>query len=190
MKILYASGLSQNDSSLYRLWALERLGHTVIPFNAFEYESRNPFIRKAAFRLSAGLGVQRLNRDLLRIAEAEKPEVFWADKLLWLQPGTIDKLRSIGIYTLSYMIDNAFGPRRDPGFRLYMKCIPHYDLHVVQRDKNISDYRERGARATSSRYKQPMNQPSTPLLQKAGRMQTGIATSPLSGLRTTSEPHS
>ncbi len=146
MKILYAAGLSLNDSSLYRLWALERLGHTVIPFNAFEYESRNPFIRKAAFHLSAGPGVQRLNGDLLRIAEAEKPEVFWADKLLWLQPGTIDKLRSIGIYTLSYMIDNAFGPRRDPGFRLYMKCIPHYDLHVVQRDKNVTDYRERGAR--------------------------------------------
>jgi spore maturation protein CgeB len=27
-----------------------------------------------------------------------------------------------------------------------MKCIPHFDLHVVQRDKNIADYRERGAR--------------------------------------------
>jgi spore maturation protein CgeB len=113
------------------------------------HSNMNPATRsfaKAAFRLSAGPGVQRLNRDLLRIAEAEKPDVFWADKLLWLQPGTIDKLRSIGIYTLSYMIDNAFGPRRDPGFRLYMKCIPHYDLHVVQRDKNISDYLERGAR--------------------------------------------
>jgi hypothetical protein len=31
LKILYASGLSPNDSSLYRLWALQRLGHTVVP---------------------------------------------------------------------------------------------------------------------------------------------------------------
>ena len=31
------------------------------------------------------------------------------------------------------MIDNAFGPRRDPGWRLYMQDIPHFDLHVVQR---------------------------------------------------------
>jgi len=44
------------------------------------------------------------------------------------------------------MIDNPFGPRQDPGWRLYMKGIPNYDLHVVQRDKNIADYKGRGAR--------------------------------------------
>jgi spore maturation protein CgeB len=44
------------------------------------------------------------------------------------------------------MIDNPFGTRQDPGWRLYMKTIPHYDLHVVQRDKNILDYSSRGAR--------------------------------------------
>ena len=44
------------------------------------------------------------------------------------------------------MIDNPFGTRQDPGWRLYMKDIPHYDLHVVQRDTNIADYKARGAR--------------------------------------------
>jgi len=44
------------------------------------------------------------------------------------------------------MIDNPFGTRQDPGWRVYMKDIPHYDLHVVQRDKNILDYKSRGAR--------------------------------------------
>lgn len=146
MKILYASGLSPNDSSYYRLLALERLGHTLIPFNAFHYESSVPLIRKLAYRASAGPGVERLNRDLLQVAASERPDLVWADKLLWMKPATIETLRSMGIYVLSYMIDNAFGPRRDPGFRLYMKCIPHYDLHVVQRDKNIADYRAHGAR--------------------------------------------
>ncbi len=81
-----------------------------------------------------------------------------ADKLLWMQPRTLDRLRSMGITTVSYMIDNPFGPRRDPGWRLYMKDIPHYDLHVVQRDKNIEDYRSRGA-AMSSRFRQRMSRP-------------------------------
>ncbi|WP_260704923.1 CgeB family protein [Edaphobacter flagellatus] len=146
MKILYAAGLSPNDSSLYRLWALERLGHQVIPINAYEYESKNPLVRKVIFRLSAGPHVDRLNRDLLRLAEVEKPDLLWADKLLWMRPATLDRLRALGVATVSYMIDNPFGTRQDPGWRLYMKSIPHYDLHVVQRDKNIADYKARGAR--------------------------------------------
>ena len=146
MKILYATGLSPNDSSLYRLWALERLGHQVIPFNAYQYDSPNPLIRKIVFRLSAGPAVNRLNRDLLTIAEREKPDLLWTDKLLWMRPRTLDRLRAMEIATVSYMIDNPFGPRQDPGWRLYMKDIPHYDLHVVQRDRNIADYRNHGAR--------------------------------------------
>ena len=146
MKILYASGLSPNDSSLYRLWALERLGHEVIPFNSYDYESPNPLIRKIVHRLAAGPAVDRLNRDLLQIAETEKPDLLWTDKLLWMRPKTLDRMRALGIVTVSYMIDNPFGTRQDPGWRLYMKDIPLYDLHVVQRDKNILDYTARGAR--------------------------------------------
>lgn len=146
MKILYATSLSPNDSSLYRLWALERLGHHVIPLNAYDYTPANPVLRKLAHRLVMGAEVDRLNRDLLERAIAERPDLLWADKLLPVRPSTLDRIRALGITSVSYMIDNAFGPRQDPGWRLYMKCIPHYDLHVTQRDANIADYRSRGAR--------------------------------------------
>jgi hypothetical protein len=145
LKILYATGLSPNDSSLYRLWALERLGHRVVPLNAYEYVPRNKLMVQITGRLAVGPSVNRLNRDLLSMAERERPDLVWADKLLGMQPKTLDKLRAMGIATVSYMIDNAFGPRRDPGWRLYMKAIPHYDLHVVQRDANIADLKARGA---------------------------------------------
>ncbi len=146
MKILYAATLSPNDSALYRMWALERLGHTVVPLNAYDYEPRNALVRKVGFRLVVGPEVNRLNQDLLKMAERERPGLLWADKLLAVWPTTLDRLRAMGVATVSYMIDNPFGTRRDPGWRLYMRCIPHYDLHVVQRDRNIADYRERGAR--------------------------------------------
>jgi hypothetical protein len=146
MKILYASGLSPKDSSLYRLWALERLGHEVIPFNAYSYLPSNSLVRKIAHRLAIGPSVDHLNRDLIQTAEREKPDLLWTDKLLWMRSQTLDRMRAMGITTVSYMIDNPFGTRQDPGWRLYMKDIPHYDLHVVQRDKNILDYTSRGAR--------------------------------------------
>ncbi len=146
MKILYATGLSPNDSTLFRLWALERLGHTVVPLNTYPYTSTSTLLGKITFRLSAGPAVNRLNRDLLEMAEREKPDLAWTDKLLFMQPNTLERLRAMGIPTVSYMIDNPFGTRQDPGWRLYMKDIPYYDLHVVQRDANIADYMSRGAR--------------------------------------------
>ena len=33
-----------------------------------------------------------------------------------LRPETLDRLRAMGVVTVSYMIDNPFGPRRDPGW--------------------------------------------------------------------------
>jgi spore maturation protein CgeB len=146
LKILYVAGLSPNDSSQYRAWALERLGHQVVTLNAFEYEPKSELLRKVVHRAQMGPWIDRLNRDIVRLAERERPEVFWADKLLGLRPATLKRLRVLGIVSVSYMIDNAFGPRRDPGWRLYMQDIPYFNLHVVQRDKNIEHYRERGAR--------------------------------------------
>ena len=136
----------ENDSSLYRLWALERQGHHVVPLNEFEYRPANAIVQKVVYRLAAGPSVNRLNRDLLRMAEQEKPDLVWTDKLLSMEPKTLVKLRAMGIATVSYMIDNPFGVREDPGWRLYMKDIPYYDLHVVQRDANVIDYMSRGAR--------------------------------------------
>ena len=146
MKILYVGQLSPNDSALYRMWALERLGHRVVAMDSLGYVPGSALMRKVVHRAQVGPWVSKFNRDILAAAEREKPEVFWADKLLGLNPTTLDRLRTMGVKTVSYMIDNAFGPRRDPGWRLYMKDIPHFDLHVVQRDKNIADYMDRGAR--------------------------------------------
>lgn len=145
MKILYAGSLSENDTALHRLWALERLGATVVPLSSSGYEASNPLLRKMLFRLSMGPGVDRLNADVLRLAKTERPDIFWADKMLWIRPKTLEQLRAMGIATVSYMIDNPFGPRKDPGWRLYLQDIPFYDLHVVQRDTNIADYKARGA---------------------------------------------
>ena len=146
MRILYASSLTPNDSALYRMWALKRLGHTVIPFDINAYEPGNPTLRKLAFRVAMGPHIQRLNRNLLAAAEEHEVTVLWADKVLALQPATLRALRRRGVVTASYMIDNAFGPRRDPGWRLYMKCLREFDLHITQRDVSLHDYEQRGAR--------------------------------------------
>ena len=146
MRILYASTLSEGDTALHRVWALERLGHTVVRFNASEYRLSQAFLHKVAFRLVMGPHIQRLNRDLLAVAAREQVEVLIADKLLELQPGTLRELRKRGMVTASYMIDNAFGPRQDPGWRLYRRDLCEFDLHITQRDVSVQDLLARGVR--------------------------------------------
>ncbi len=146
MRILYISTLTEGDTALHRVWALERLGHTVIRLNAAEYRLSRGLLHKVAFRLVMGPHIQRLNRDLLALTEREKVDVLLADKLLELQPGTLRELRKRGVVTASYMIDNAFGPRRDPGWRLYMNDVPEFDLHITQREVSVQDLLARGAR--------------------------------------------
>lgn len=170
MKILYAGEQAAGTSSLYRRWALERLGHEVVTLDPNEYSVRNALLRKVAFRLAAGPHAEKLNRDVLRLAKAERPDIFWADKVLLLQPKTLQALSAMGITTVSYMIDNAFGPRQDPGWRLYMKDIPYFDLHVTQRDVSVAAYRKRGARdamKVQTAYEPTIHFPSpTPITDK------------------------
>ncbi len=146
MKILYVAPLSPKDSAEYRRLALLRAGHEVVALNQYDYGTRQPLLRRIEFRMAAGPEVARFNRDVLATARAEQPDVLWADKALWLQPATLKALRAMGVRTVSYMIDNFFGPRRDPGWRLYAKTVPHYDLHCTQRDANVRDYQSAGAR--------------------------------------------
>lgn len=145
MKILYVSDLAEYDSAWYRALALRREGHEVTTVNVLEYGQKQPLLRKLEFRLAAGPEVRRLNSDILRLARQEQPDVLWADKVLWMEIATLRELRTMGVVTVSYMIDNFFGPRRDPGWRLYAKAIPHYELHCTQRDCNLQDYRNAGA---------------------------------------------
>ncbi|SDF03045.1 CgeB family protein [Terriglobus roseus] len=146
MRILYAGQITSFDSAWYRILALRREGHEVFELNTLDYRQQNPLLQKIEFRLVWGPEVERLNRDILSMAETLKPDVVWADKVLFMKPSTLEHLRKKGIVTVSYMIDNFFGPRRDPGWRLYAKTIPYYDLHCTQRDVNVTDYKNAGAR--------------------------------------------
>jgi len=122
------------------------MGHEVVPLDTDRFASGNRLLGKIGFLLAAGPSVARLNREVLRLVQKHKPDLLWADKVLQLQPATVLRCRALGIQTVCYMIDNAFGPRRDSGLRLYRKAIPCFDLHCTQRDVSVADLKRHGAR--------------------------------------------
>lgn len=147
LRILYIAPMNYGWYGLYRQRSLGRLGCTVFPVDIMQYEGRgNPWMARVRYRLQVGKVVDQMNDDVLQLARQHRVDVVWFDKPLFIRAATLRKLRSMGIVTVDYMIDNPFGPRRDPGFRLYVRTIPEYDLHVQQRDVSIQAYLQRGAR--------------------------------------------
>lgn len=147
LRILYIAPMNYGWYGLYRQRSLERLGHQLFPVDIMSYEGRgNPVLSRIRYRLQIGPTVARMNEDVLRLAAEHRVDAVWFDKPLFIRRATLRRLRAMGIATIDYMIDNPFGPRRDPGFRLYARMIPEYDLHVQQRDVSVQAYLRRGAR--------------------------------------------
>jgi spore maturation protein CgeB len=147
LHVLYVSNLVPDYYGEYRLRALRRLrlGH-VAAIDTGAFTGLSGLAGKLQFRLQAGPGVTHLNHAILQAAEREQANVLLCDKVLSMRPATLRKLRRSGVATVDHVIDNPFGPRRDPGWRLYRRTIPLFDLIGVQRDVSIADYRRKGAR--------------------------------------------
>lgn len=147
MRVLYVGALGQRDTSTHRRDAIARLGHETIDLDVGPYYSRGgPLLSKIRMRTLIGSAVAKLNHDVVALAERCRPQVAWFDKPIYVWPETARALRTMGAYTIHFTIDNPFGPRNDPGWRHTLKALPEYDLHLVQRDSNVEEYRAAGAR--------------------------------------------
>lgn len=147
LRVLYVSSLTPGYYGEYRLRALHRLPlEHVAALDWIECAGFEGLLGKLEFRLQAGPGIERLNRMLLQAAAREQANVLLADKVLGMQPKTLHKLRESGVLTVDYINDNPFGPRHDPGWRLFRKTIPEYDLHAVPRSSSVEDFRQHRAR--------------------------------------------
>ena len=146
LRVLFISGLTPGYYGQFRLEALKRLGlETVVSLDLMEYTAGRGLLAKVQHRTQMGATVRRLNEAIVHRANAARVDVVFCDKVLGLWPETLRALRKMGVLTVDFVIDNPFGPRHDPGWRVYKKALSSYDLHAVQRESSLADYRARGA---------------------------------------------
>ncbi len=147
LRALYISGLTPGYYGAFRLEALRRLGvESVTPLDSTAFTAARGVWGKVEHRVQMGPGVSRLNRAILEAARTGRVNVAWCDKVLGMRPDTLRELRSMGVVTVDYLNDNPFGPRRDPGWRLFLKALPEYGLHAVPRESSMQEFLEHGAR--------------------------------------------
>ncbi len=147
LRVLFVSGLDPSYYGGFRLATLQRLGLASVTALDQQQYSGSGLRGKLQFRTQFGPEVARFNRDVLQLAADNKVDVAWFDKPLSLWPKTLQALHQRGVFTIDYVNDNPFGPRQDPGWRLYRKTQPYFDLHAVPRTSSVADFEQRGARS-------------------------------------------
>ena len=146
LRVLFVSALNPDYYGAFRLATLRRLRLESVTAVDQALFTGSGLLGKVQFRTQVGPAVRQFNREVLRVARQGRVNVAWFDKALGLWPETLRALRAMGVFTIDYVNDNCFGPRQDPGWRLYRQTLPEFDLHAVPREVSMRDYQQHGAR--------------------------------------------
>ena len=123
--------------------ALTLLGMRVSFFDYDEYWAEGLFARLEN-RFLVGPSVSRLNRELLRMAKAESPDLILVHNGYPVFPETIKELANCWPVA-GFHHDNVFGAfGKKAFFRHFRAALSHYSFHHVIRARNIVEYESAG----------------------------------------------
>lgn len=146
MRILHVGSYDANGTPRLRAASMRRLGHDVDDLDLDPLLGRQPrLIAALRIRTLLGPGIAAVNRRLIAACRAIRYDLVWLDKPIWVRPRTVRALRATGARVVSYMPDNPYGPRGDPGWRLFLAAVPHYTAHIVVNPAGMPHYRAAGA---------------------------------------------
>jgi len=139
--------------------ALEQQGCKVIRFSWFDdfrYRADShpepvyhSIYHRVQYRYKRGPVAWRINRRLIEVAEASRPDIVWFYNVQLITPATVRQLRKRlpNATFCQYANDNPFSGAAKAGlWRNYLASIPLFDLHFTYRHSNIADYQSRGAK--------------------------------------------
>jgi len=109
MKILFLGQIGPGQTSLMRMRAFERLGHTVRGVHTTEPWTRASWLeRQMQRRLQRGSVVDEINRSVLKRAREFRPNLVWAEKQEFLRVETIEELRKLDARSVHFTPDPYF----------------------------------------------------------------------------------
>lgn len=153
LRILYLGEEAPWSTSRHRADALRRLGHIVDIFNPFS-AVKDQLGGRIGGALHFRTGYRFLQPAILRWLETAVLPAMQADyDLIWINGGEllgkrcVERLRQAGRPLVSYSNDDPTGGRDGHRFDQFLAALPLYDLCVVVRPCNETEFLARGARA-------------------------------------------
>jgi spore maturation protein CgeB len=144
MKILYLGPAS--GTSMHRVDALLRLGHSVLLIDPNDFLPKNRIMSKWVFETGALFLEEYVCSRILSKLRGLYFDVVLVNGGELLGPRTVNTLKKLCNRIANYNNDNPFVSRDKNKWRLYLKAIPYYDLLIVMRNSNIAEAYQYGAK--------------------------------------------
>jgi hypothetical protein len=147
MKMIYVGSLAtQPDRDSNWIAAFKKIGCEVISFSSMTKPSQLNIIGKIYHRLNIGYLNKEIQRELLSIADAEKPDWIHFRLPIEFDRKTIQVLKSQNIFVTQYFNDDPFSKKGPIGLHWkFLHALSAYDAHFVYRAHNIEGYKKLGA---------------------------------------------
>ena len=149
-QIFYFGDSHPASTSAHRAHALERLGHTVSIYDPYKALAGNlsfRYLEPIHYRTGYRLLQLQITRWIERVlSTAGQPDVVWVNsgELFGIQ--CLVSLKRLSCPSILYNNDDPTGGRDGRRFDTLLKAIPYYDLCVVMRKINLSEYFNLGAK--------------------------------------------
>src|SRR5260370_11813590 len=109
MKILFLGQIGPGQTSLMRMRAFERIGHTVRGVDTTEPWTRASWLKRQVQRqLQRGSVVDEINHSVLERAREFRPDLVWAEKQEVLRVETIEELRKLDARSVHFTPEPYF----------------------------------------------------------------------------------
>ncbi|MGH7441440.1 MAG: hypothetical protein ACREKE_02075, partial [bacterium] len=175
LKILYLGDLEPGSTSLQRYRALQALGHSVLPLQAFPV--RLSFAQRAGAWLyrhgwnAAGFHSVAINRLILHAGLGAGFDVLWMDKAVYVQAATIRALKEgrPGLTVIGYSPDHMAG--RHNRSAAFMEHAQLYDLFVTTKSFDVPWLKAIGCHRVlfqGNAYDPGTHRPAKPSLERPG----------------------
>lgn len=149
MKIVYI-GQMAIDHNRDALWidVLDRSKLTYFTFPTYPYErDLTGIVGKIKTRLHVGRVMKKMRCDLIDLVVHEKPDWVHFRLPLHFDIDTLSRIKNTGAVVTNYYNDDPFSEKRILGLhKMFIKAIPIYDAHFVFREKNIEEFKAKGAK--------------------------------------------
>lgn len=150
LRILYLGDSAPSSTSAHRANALTRLGHDVAicdPYKAFNSQLESRLYGAIHFRTGYRLLNNRVVRWLKETIEAQPtPDIIWVNSGELFGPDALKVLKAVSKPLILYNNDDPTGGRDGRRFDSLISAIKYYDLCVVMREINVTEFEEKGAK--------------------------------------------